>query len=102
MSTAKSRRLLPKSLLRVLQCLDVPIERVEQAPDLLREARLEEAGYLLEPVYVAWEGSQTSFLVRIPLSAADQSLSCRLTTEQGSTQVWTVKPEQLSDRMNVR
>ena len=87
-----------ESLLRVLQCLDVPIERVEQAPDLLRESRLEEVRRLLEPAYVVWEGGQAAFLVRIPLSAADQSLSCRLTTEQGSTQVWTVRPEQLSDR----
>lgn len=88
----------PESLLRVLQCLDIPIERFEQAPDVLRETRLEEVKRLLEPVYVAWESSHASFLVRIPLAEADRSISCRLTTEQGATQVWNVKPEQTNDR----
>jgi len=56
-----------ESLLAVLRTLGVPVERVSDAPDALRETQRALTHRIVEPVHVAWRGQRA----RIPLQLPD-------------------------------
>ena len=72
-----------ETLLSVLRSLAVAIDRPEQAAELLRQRRAEQAATAIEPVMVAWDGWLGRLPIRLPRQAAPVEAAVALRTEDG-------------------
>jgi 4-alpha-glucanotransferase len=80
----------PDSLLAILQALGTPIQRVQEAGDVLRQQRLDKARRMLEPVFVCWRGDPAIVNLRVPRVNSHTTLDCSVTDEDGRSQHWTL------------
>lgn len=73
----------PEALLRVLQALRAPVEKIYDVSDALRERRqaLWQRGY--EPVVVAWDGGPVETELRLPADLPSSPLAYHLQLETG-------------------
>ncbi len=73
----------PESLLRTLQILGAPVERVQDAPEALRQKRRRCWQTMVEPVVVAWEDRPARTRIRIPASPSFSKARFRIECENG-------------------
>ena len=78
----------PEALIAVLRALEVPIERVKDAPEALRGRRLEHWRRLVSPVSVAWNGVPRPMLLRLPRRLAEARWPLELLREYGAVFQW--------------
>jgi 4-alpha-glucanotransferase len=78
----------PESLLAVLRVLGAPVENLADAPNALRQRRLEIARRVLEPVTVVWEDEPAKVVICLPEKEAEGRAELRLTLENGQAREW--------------
>lgn len=76
----------PESLLAVLRALGASLDRIEEAPEALRERREELAERVIEPVLVAWDGRPPEVVLRFASDSGN--LACRFDLESGERWAW--------------
>ena len=86
-----------ESVLAVLRCLDVPVQRLSEVPAALDEALGAAERPRLEPVAVAWEGAGSATLV-LPKRAIRGRLEAVLVEEDGRSHRWSVSAGRLPAR----
>lgn len=75
----------PEALLAILRALGTPIERPDEAPELLRARDVEQWSRRCEPVVVAWDDEPTNLLLRLPSELDGGQLAAQLALEDGSS-----------------
>lgn len=88
--TGKRRAATREALLRILQLIGAPVEKLEDATDALRQLEAKFQDKLIEPVLVAWNGRLKEVAVWLRADEADQEIVTSLQTEQGERKerVW--------------
>jgi 4-alpha-glucanotransferase len=76
----------PESLVPVLSALGAPLDRVEDAPEALRELRQELEERVIEPVIVAWDGKAPDAMLRFGSDSG--KLAIRFDLEGGERFAW--------------
>ena len=76
----------PESLLAVLRALGASLDRIEEAPEALRERQEELAERVIEPVLVAWDGRIPEVVLRFASDSGN--LACRFDLEAGERWAW--------------
>ena len=79
----------PESQLAALQGLGVPIERPDQATDLLRDAHQTHAERAVEPVAVIWQGEPFAIELRLADARISRPVHCEIICENGETHRWS-------------
>jgi 4-alpha-glucanotransferase len=74
----------PQALLAVLRSLGVPLERVTDAAEALRQSRRARVNRMLEPVHVVWRGMRGTIPLRLP-ERISAPLCCQWELEDGRT-----------------
>lgn len=87
----RRREASPQVLLEVLRALGAPLERPEEASELLRRLRQDRRRHLLDPVAVLWDGGGTEVPLRI--SVDDSDVRCGVLTEDGASRPLPAPPE---------
>lgn len=90
------------SLLGVLRTLGVPVERLRDVPDALRETRRAMAHRVLEPVQVVWQGQRATIPLQLPAGAADGPLGWEWRFEDGEVREGESRLERLPVRRLTR
>ena len=75
----------PEALLAVLRALGVPIQRPDQAPELLRARHVAQWRRPCEPVIVAWDDEPALLHLRLPGERTSGSFAAQLQLEDGSS-----------------
>jgi 4-alpha-glucanotransferase len=94
--TGQLTQATPEALVQVLRALGAPMAKVEDAPAALRQRRHEEWNRWLEPVTIAWDGSSTEVVFRLPARQFPGSLGCNLELETGERRAWSCPASALS------
>ena len=81
-----------ESILRVLQALGAPVERVDDLDDAYRQRRQERWRRVIEPVFVVWENQPLKIKVRLPCQLAETAFRYQVELEDG-----TAREGELSD-----
>lgn len=84
----------PDSLLAVIQLFGIPIKKLKEIPDALRERQQQNCTRVVEPVTVAWGGGPARVELRLPADESTGPLECSLTLEDRQTLRWTNHGEQ--------
>lgn len=82
--TNRRREASPESLLRVLQVLGAPVQRMADVPAALRERRQARWQGGLEPVTLAWDDGPAELVVRFPARQAAGKMQATLRLEDGA------------------
>lgn len=82
-----------ESLLAVLRALGADVSRLDDVPAAYRECQRAEAGQVVEPVLVAWDGQLESIPVRIRRNSLRRQIGLSLKLEDGSVSEWQCCPE---------
>ena len=82
--TGQRRDASPEALLRVLQALGAPIQRVEEASDAVRQCEAQAWQRVLEPVTIAWEGRPAEIHVRLPTRLLTMPMKLTARNEHGN------------------
>jgi 4-alpha-glucanotransferase len=88
-ATGKRRESSPESLLRVLGVLGAPVAKPADVPDALRQRRQQLWRRRLEPVAVAWDGTDADLTLRMPVGRARATLTCRTDLASGEPREWS-------------
>jgi 4-alpha-glucanotransferase len=88
-ATGKRRQSNPEALLRVLRVLGAPVEKPADVPGALRQRRHALWQRCLEPVAVAWDGTDADVTLRLPAQPAPGALACRVELESGGVRDWS-------------
>ena len=73
-----------ETILRALQALGAPAERLDDIGGAYRQRRQELWQRVIEPVVVAWEHQPLELKVRVPSQLAEAPPSCRIVLEDGA------------------
>ena len=84
----RRRQASSESLMAVLRALGASIATLKDVPIALRERRQSIWQTLLEPVFVAWDGSPVVTQVRLPSAMVEALLNCQLKLESGEQRSW--------------
>jgi 4-alpha-glucanotransferase len=82
---SQPRQAPAEAVLRVLQELDAPVNRLGDLNDALRHRRQALWQRVIEPVTVAWDSQPLRVKVRVPSMLAEAPCCFRIVTEQGET-----------------
>ena len=74
-----------ESLVAVLAGMRVPIECIDDAPEVLRATRAEQLATSVDAVHVLWDGAPLRMQVRLPAPAATSDFALRFELEDGRT-----------------
>jgi 4-alpha-glucanotransferase len=85
------------ALLRALQALGSPLERLDGVAAALDRRRRESWERAVEPVVVCWDGHPPELTFRCPSADLNTPHQCRLVLESGQTYTWTMKPAELPE-----
>lgn len=89
--TGRRRGVSEQALLGMLRSLGAPLERLEDAPAVLRERKRAARERVLEPVITVWDGEIALVTVLFPSDAFSRPVQARLTLESGEVHEWTVQ-----------
>ena len=73
----------PEAILRVLNILGAPVERMDDLADALRQRRQFLTQRAIDPVIVAWDGGPLRFKLRLPTPLAAAEPRYRIDLESG-------------------
>jgi 4-alpha-glucanotransferase len=73
-----------EAILRVIQLLGAPVERMEDLPGALRERRQSLWRRGIEEVNIAWDGSPLELAVRLPIQYAEAAANYQIRLESGA------------------
>ncbi|MGH7847343.1 MAG: 4-alpha-glucanotransferase, partial [Candidatus Binatia bacterium] len=73
----------PASVTRILQVLGAAIDKLDDAPDALRERRQGLWNRCLDKIVVAWEGNLAAVKLRLPVDRADKPIDYQIRLESG-------------------
>ena len=73
-----------EAILRVIQLLGAPVERMEDLPDVLRERRQSLWRRGIGGVNIAWDGSLLGLTVRLPIQYAETAANYQVRLESGA------------------
>ena len=73
----------PEAILRVLNILGAPVERMDDLAGALRQRRQFLMQRAIDPVVVAWDGGPLRLKVRLPIPLAAAELRYRIDLESG-------------------
>ena len=90
--TGRRRDVSEEALLRILRSLGAPLERLDDAPLMLRERRQAARDRVLDPVITVWDGRDDGIPVRISAEAFSTPVTARLVLESGEVKEWIVRP----------
>jgi 4-alpha-glucanotransferase len=77
-----------ESLLAVLRSLGAPVANLQDLPSAWRQRQQVLWQQVIQPVIVAWNGELLPAKIRLPLSASEANLKCRLKLEAGRELRW--------------
>jgi 4-alpha-glucanotransferase len=81
-------------LLGILNGLNAGLERIDDAGALLQEQQRQHWDFTIEPVAIAWDGTDAAVPFRVPESATG-AVRCTLRLEDDGEQQWDARLEQL-------
>jgi 4-alpha-glucanotransferase len=87
--TGETRMASTEATLAILRALGAPVERPEDAEDVLWDRQQERALQLLDPVTVVWSDRERLLRPRVLRSEVGLRIDCRLEAETGETYEWT-------------
>lgn len=93
------------ALIAVLRALGAPVEGPDDLPGATRARKVERWAHLVDPVTVSWEedgGAAGTIEVRLLAGETRAPLGCELTREDGTTEEWSVRPEEIEGLRAVR
>lgn len=86
-----------EALMAVLRLLGAPVNRLDDVPDALRERQQMLWQRTVEPVIVSVADRAVRLELRLPISLADEAVTCHMQLEQGEKQRHVVKLNRLPE-----